>query len=138
MGNAPSPVLHAYARPPAVVPGTVEGRRDVLLKRACICLDAITLERLRAYIAERTEEVYPQEYHVYRRRWEQLATGNTQGSAHWPKLEYMEWRRIVDALTDELRLSDLLSEGESAQAREWRAMLMLDPEPQDRPLGDNW
>ena len=99
---------------------------------------SFTLERLREYIAERTEEVYPQEYHVYRRRWEQLATGNTQGSAHWPKLEYMEWRRIVDALTDELRLSDLLSEAESAQAREWRAMLMLDPEPQDRPLGDNW
>jgi hypothetical protein len=91
-----------------------------------------TIDKLHDYIAERTEEVYPQEYHTYRRRWEQLATGKTQGSAHWPKLEYLEWRRIVDALTNELSLSDLLEEGESAQAREWRAMLMLDHEPQDR------
>jgi hypothetical protein len=94
---------------------------------------SFTIDRLRDYIAERTEEVYPQEYHTYRRRWEQLATGRTQGSAHWPKLEYLEWRRIVDALTNELSLSDLLEEGESAQAKEWRAMLMLDHEPQDRP-----
>ena len=91
-----------------------------------------TLERLREYVAERTEEVYPHEYHVYRRRWEQLATGSKQGSAHWPKLEYMEWRRVVDALSEELRLSDLLDEDESAQAKELRAMLMLDHEPQDR------
>lgn len=93
---------------------------------------SFTLDKLRDYIVERTEEVYPQEYHVYRRRWERLATGNTQGSAQWPKLEYLEWRRIVDALTEELGLSDLLDEAESTQAKEWRAMLMLDQEPQDR------
>ena len=91
-----------------------------------------TLDKLRDYITERTEEIYPQEYHVYRRRWERLATGSTPGSAQWPKLEYMEWRRIVDALADELRLSDLLDEEESTQAKEWRAMLMLDPGPTDR------
>jgi predicted RNase H-like nuclease len=85
-----------------------------------------TIEKLREYVIERTEEVYPHEYHVYRRRWERLAIGSTQGSAHWPKLEYLEWRRIVDALSEELGLSDLLNEGETAQAREYRAMLMLD------------
>jgi hypothetical protein len=85
-----------------------------------------TIEKLREYVAERTEEVYPHEYHVYRRRWERLAIGSAQGSAHWPKLEYLEWRRVVDALSEELSLSDLLDEGETAQAREYRAMLMLD------------
>jgi hypothetical protein len=44
----------------------------------------------------------------------------------------MEWRRVVDALTEELRLSDLLDEEESTHAKELRAMLMLDHEPQDR------
>jgi hypothetical protein len=99
------------------------------LLRLLFLLDdpSFTIERLRAYIAERTEEVYPHEYHVYRRRWEQLAIGNTQGSAHWPKLEYLEWRRVVDALSEELRFADLLDEGDTAQAREYRAMLMLDP-----------
>jgi hypothetical protein len=97
-----------------------------------------TLDKLQDYIVERTEEVYPNEYHVYRRRWEQLATGYTSGSAQWPKLEYLEWRRIVDALGEELRLLELTEEPESAQAKEWRAMLMLDPEPEDNPAPDSW
>jgi hypothetical protein len=82
--------------------------------------------RLREYLDERTEEVYPPEYHTYRRRWEQLAAGRTEGPAQWPKLAYMEWRRVVDALAEELRLAELLDEGETAQAREYRAALMLD------------
>lgn len=96
-----------------------------------------TLEKLHDYVVERTEEIYPHEYHVYRRRWEQLATGHTQGSANWPKLEYLEWRRIVDALSEELRLMELTGEEESAQAREWRAMLMLDDEPKHRSPFDS-
>ena len=95
------------------------------------------LERLRDYVAERTEEIYPYEYQVYRRRWAQLATGHTQGSANWPKLEYLEWRRIVDALSEELRLLELTEEEESAQAKEWRAMLMLDAEPRHRSPPDS-
>ena len=91
-----------------------------------------TLEKLRDYVAERTEEVYPHEYHVYRQRWQQLATGHTQGSAQWPKLEYLEWRRVVDALSEELRLLELTEEEESTQAKEWRAMLMLDAAPRHR------
>jgi hypothetical protein len=90
------------------------------------------MDRLRAYLAERTEEVYPPEYHLYRRRWERLAAGRTEGSAQWPKLEYMEWRRVVDALGEELRLAELLDEGDTAQAREYRAVLMLDHEDEDR------
>lgn len=97
-----------------------------------------TLDKLRDYIAERTEEIYPHEYRIYRQRWQQLATGHTQGSAQWPKLEYLEWRRVVDALSEELRLLDLTGEEESAQAKEWRAMLMLDHEPQHRSKPDTW
>lgn len=97
-----------------------------------------TLEKLRDYIDERTEEVFPQEYHVYRRRWEQLAIGSRPGSARWPKLEYLEWRRIVDALSEELRLLELTEEEESEQAKEWRAMLMLDPAADDSPAEDCW
>lgn len=93
---------------------------------------SFTLDKLRDYVAERTEEVYPHEYHIYRQRWQQLATGHTQGSAQWPKLEYLEWRRVVDALGEELRLLELTGEDESTQAREWRAMLMLDAEPKHR------
>ena len=97
---------------------------------------SFTLEKLRDYVAERTEEVYPREYHVYRQRWQQLATGHLQGSAQWPKLEYLEWRRVVDALGEELRLLELTGEEEGAQAREWRAMLMLDAEPKHRAPPD--
>jgi hypothetical protein len=97
-----------------------------------------TIDKLRDYIDDRTEEIYPQEYHVYRRRWQQLATGHRPGSAQWPKLEYLEWRRIVDALLEELRLLDLTGEPESVQAKEWRAMLMLDPEPEEPPARDSW
>jgi hypothetical protein len=96
-----------------------------------------TLERLREYIQERTEEVYPQEYHIYRRRWAQLAEGNALGSASWPKLEYLEWRSAVDTLAEELRLSDLLGEAETARAQELRAMLMLGSDWQDDYLPDN-
>lgn len=95
-----------------------------------------TLEKLHDYIVERTAEIYPHEYHVYSRRWEQLAAGHTQGSAHWPKLEYLEWRRVVDALSEELRLLELTGEEESAQAKEWRAMLMLENGPKHRSLLD--
>ena len=95
-----------------------------------------TLEKLHDYIVERTEEIYPHEYHVYRRRWAQLAAGHTQGSANWPKLEYLEWRRVGDALSEELRLLELTGEEESAQAKEWCAMLMLDDEPKHRSLLD--
>ncbi len=112
---------------------TADARYGELLRLQFMLDDpSFTLDKLRDYIAQRAEQIYPQEYHIYRRRWEQLATGNTQGSAHWPKLEYLEWRRIVDALTEELHLSDLLDEEESTQAKEWRAMLMLDPSPEDR------
>jgi hypothetical protein len=97
-----------------------------------------TLDKLRDYIAEHAEEIYPHEYHVYRRRWQQLATGHTPGSAQWPKLAYLEWRRIVDALSEELRLLELTQEPDSAQAKEWRAMLMLDPTPEDGPEPDSW
>ena len=112
---------------------TADARYGELLRLQFMLDDpSFTLDKLRDYITERTQEIYPQEYQVYRRRWERLATGRTQGSAQWPKLEYLEWRRIVDALTEELGLSDLLDEAESAQAKEWRAMLMLDPSPEDR------
>ena len=97
-----------------------------------------TLDKLREYVAERSEEIYPQDYHVYRRRWQQLATGHVPGAANWPKLEYLEWRRIVDALSEELRLLELTDEPESAQAKEWRAMLMLDPEPEKPSTLDSW
>jgi hypothetical protein len=86
------------------------------------------IDSLRQYVAERMEAVYPPEYHLYRRRWDQLAAGTTPGEANWPRLSYLEWRQAVDTLVEELRLADMLGEEESERAKEWRAALMIGPE----------
>ena len=63
-------------------------------------------------IAERTEEIYPHECHVYRRRWEQLATVPRRVLP--AGLSSNIWNggaRHDDALSEELRLSDLRERG---------------------------
>jgi hypothetical protein len=100
------------------------------LLRLQVLLDGpdLSLNDLRAYLVERLEALYPLDYHVYRRRFEQLAAGEVPGDAHWPRLNYLEWRRAMDALAEEVRLAEMMGEEESRKAREWRALLMAGPE----------
>lgn len=85
-----------------------------------------TLNGLRSYLVERLEALYPLGYHVYRRRWERPA-GGMPGDANWPRLNYLEWCHAVDALAEEVQLAEMMEQGESARASEWRAMLMIGP-----------
>lgn len=100
------------------------------LLRLQVLLDGPSLshDEIRAYVAERLETLYPLDYHVYRRRWEQLASGAVPGDASWPRLNYLEWRQAMDALGEEMRLAEMLGAGESAKAAEWRSLLMAGPE----------
>ena len=82
--------------------------------------------------AERLEALYPLDYHIYRTRWEQLASGAVPGDASWPRLNYLEWRQAVDALAEEARLAEILGEGLSRKAQNWRSLLMAGPEWVDR------
>ena len=50
----------------------------------------LSLDQIRTYVAERLELLYPLDYHVYRRRWEQLATGAVTGDANWLRLKYLD------------------------------------------------
>jgi hypothetical protein len=109
------------------------------LLRLQVLLDGpdISLDDLRAYLVERLEAIYPLDYHVYRRRWERLAAGDASGDANWPRLNYLEWRCMVDALAEEVRLGEMLGEGESRKAREWRSLLMVGPEWEMRECHDS-
>jgi hypothetical protein len=89
---------------------------------------SLSLDEIRTYVAERLEVLFPLEFHVYRRRWEQLAAGAVAGCSNWPRLNYLEWRHAVDGLAEELQLSEMLGEGESRKAGEWRSLLMTGPE----------
>jgi hypothetical protein len=55
-------------------------RLQVLLDGPCLAHDEI-----RAYVADRLEALYPLDYHAYRRRWAQLASGKVAGGANWPR-----------------------------------------------------
>lgn len=106
----------------------LEARIGELLRLQALLEDPdATLNGRRSYLVERLAALYPLNYHVYRRRWEQLAAGEAPGDANWPRLNYLEWRRAVDALAEEARLAKMMGEEGSAWAREWRAMLMVGP-----------
>lgn len=100
------------------------------LLRLQLLLDgpSLSLDKIRTYVGERLQVLYPLDYHVYRRRWEQLASGVRRDDANWPKLNYLEWRQAVDALVEGVRLAEIMAEAESLKVREWRSMLMVGPE----------
>lgn len=89
---------------------------------------SLSHDEIRTYVAERLEALYPLDYHVYRKRWEQLASGAVGGDANWPRLNYLEWRQAMDALAEEMQLAEMLGEEESSKAAEWRSLLMAGPE----------
>lgn len=89
---------------------------------------SLSLDEIRAYVVEHLETLFPLDYHVYRKRWEQLASGAVGGDANWRRLNYLEWRQAVNALAEELRLAEMLGEGETRKAKEWRSLLMAGPE----------
>lgn len=88
----------------------------------------LSLDESRTYVAEQLEVLYPLEFHVYRRRWEQLATGAVARCSNWPRLNCLKWRHAVSALAEEIRLAEILDEGESRRASKWRSLLMTGPE----------
>ena len=92
---------------------------------------SLSHDEIRTYVADRLEALYPLDYHIYRKRWEQLASGAVPGDANWPRLNYLEWRQAVDALAEEVRLAEMLGEGESRKAKEWRSLLMAGSEWDD-------
>jgi hypothetical protein len=105
------------------------------LLRLQVLLDGpeISLADLRAYLITRLEALYPLDYHIYRQRFEQLAAGEKTGDANWPRLNYLEWRQAVEALAEEVRLAEMLGEGESRKAQKWRSLLLVGLEWGDRP-----
>ena len=57
-----------------------------------------------------------------------LAVGQPAPVLVGPRLNYLEWRQAVAALAEELRLAEMLGEGESRKAAERRSLLMAWPE----------
>lgn len=128
-GRLLSASLHKEDPMPEDRQSLIDARIGELL-RLQVLLDGprFAVGEIRDYIAERLEAIYPLDYHVYRRRWEQLASGAVSGDANWPRLNYLEWRQALDALAEEMRLAEMLGEGESSKAVEWRSLLMAGPE----------
>ena len=87
-------------------------------------------------IAERTEEIYPHEIHVYRRRWEQLQPVPRRVLPQLAQIS--QWRRTSSMKLAEEPRCPTAEARAKCPGKEWRAMLMPDPDPQDRPVQDNW
>lgn len=91
----------------------------------------LTADAIRLYAAERLEQVYPLDYHVYRRRWRALPPGEEPG----PLLGFLEWYALVSQLQERAAFAELWGEtAEGEAAAELRRVLLVDggeTEPQE-------
>ncbi len=71
-----------------------------------------------AYLAERLEQLYPQEYKAYRRRWQALGEEERPGRLY----DFVDWRVLVIELAEEMRLAEIM--GEPVGARQMKRLLM--------------
>ena len=78
---------------------------------------------MRLYVLDRLDQVYPLDYHVYRRRWHALAPGEEPG----PRLGFLEWYGLVSRWEERAGLAELMGEtAEGAEVEEWRRVLLVE------------
>lgn len=81
--------------------------------------DNLTVDAVRAHVAERIEVLLPVEYHVYRRRWQALLGGTEPG----PLLPFPEWQALTTEMEEIDRLAEMLDE--PAEGQRWDALRRL-------------
>jgi hypothetical protein len=80
---------------------------------------------VRLYVLDRLDQVYPLEYHVYRRRWHACAPGEEPG----PLLGFVEWYAVVRQWAERAGFAEVLGEtAEGVEVEEWRRVLLVDGE----------
>ncbi len=77
-----------------------------------------------AYLDERLEQLYPEEYKEYRRRWLALDDEERPGRMY----DFVDWRVLVIQLAERTRLAALLGEPLDGYGRRMRRLLLLDRE----------
>ncbi len=75
-----------------------------------------------AYLAERLEQIYPEEYKAYRRRWQALGEEERPGRMY----DFVDWRVLVIQLAERTRLAELLGEPLDGYGRQMRRLLLLE------------
>lgn len=75
-----------------------------------------------AYIDERLEQLYPDEYKEYRRRWLALHEDERPGRC----FDYVDWRVLVIRLAELERLAQMLGEPLGVKGTEIRWLLLVD------------
>jgi hypothetical protein len=66
----------------------------------------LTLDAVRLYVLDRLDQVYPLDYHVYRRRWHACAPGEEPG----PLLGFLEWVGLVSRWAERAEFAELMGE----------------------------
>jgi len=75
------------------------------------------------YLLDRLDQVYPLDFHVYRRRWHALAPGEEPG----PLLGFLEWHARVSQWEERTAFAELLGEAaEGEQVEALRRVLLVE------------
>ena len=78
---------------------------------------------MRLYVLDRLDQVYPLDYHVYRRRWHALTPGEEPG----PLLGFLEWYGLVSRWAERAGFAELMGErAEGVEVEEWRRVLLVE------------
>ena len=75
-----------------------------------------------AYIDERLEQLYPEEYKEYRQRWLNLPEDERPGRMY----DFVDRRVLVIQLAERMQLAEILGEPMDGYGRQIRRLLLVD------------